>query len=201
MDPEQDEKSIAPGSLSPPCLPLPQAVSSDLTSLETEGDENSLFGRLWGGAGHGAVLQLQPQPPPCTHLSPPRDPGDRPGSADCSTSSALFSGSLARASGILPFLPAWPALQNQKDLTFRDHQGQTAIYHPPPKKKIGGSDFSGHPSKLRAEPWASDPRIIYLPWSPSQKVVQLPSPPPGPPLLKPLPCTQVTPWQSQPRSG
>lgn len=76
---EQDEESTAPSSPSPsPCLPLPQAVSSDLTSLEAEGDENSLFGRLRGGAGRSAALQLQPGlpaaslgPTPCTHLSRP----------------------------------------------------------------------------------------------------------------------------------
>lgn len=35
--------------------------------------------------------------------------------------------------------------------------------------------FSGHPSKLKAEAWASDPRTVHPPRSPSQKVALLPS--------------------------
>lgn len=57
-----------------PSLPRPQALSSDLTSLEAEGEENSLFGRSGGGAGRSNALQLQPAsaasgvPPP--HICP-----------------------------------------------------------------------------------------------------------------------------------
>lgn len=77
----QDEESTASSSLSPsPCLPLLQAVRSDLTSLEAEGDENSLFGRLWEGRGAVMGSSRLPglpagslSPAPSTHLSqPPR---------------------------------------------------------------------------------------------------------------------------------
>lgn len=108
-----------------------------------------------------------PPPTPPAHISPAQDPGDHPGSADSSTSSAVLWLQLLES---LPLLPAWPALQNQKDLASRHHQGQTAIY---PEK---GSKFSGHPNKLKAEPWALDPRIIYLPRSPSQRWLCCPAP-------------------------
>lgn len=144
-------------SLKPPGVllapPLPQALSSDLTSLEAAGDENSLFGRSVGRGGAEHVLQLQPGlraasagPTPCTHLSRPRTLEllqAQLTSVPPWPSSVLLWLQLLEA---LPFLPAWPTLQNQEDLAFRDHQGQTAIC---PGK---GSDLSGHPSKLKAEP-------------------------------------------------
>lgn len=62
------------------------------------------------------MLQLLPGlpaaslgPTPCTHPSRPEDPGDRPGSADCRTSSALFGGSLAPAPGIPTLSPGLPS--------------------------------------------------------------------------------------------
>ena len=127
-------EALAPSSLvSLSRLPLPQALGSDLTSLEAEGDENSLFGRSWGGAGQSmcsSCSQASQQPwrvPPLAYISPARDPGDPPGPADFCTSLALFSASLAPAPGNLPFLPGWPALQTQEDLAFGDYQSQTAI--------------------------------------------------------------------------
>lgn len=65
------------------------------------------------GEGRGAALrsscsQASQQPhwvPPPAHISPAPDPGDHPGSADGSTSSSLFSGSLAPALGIPTLSP------------------------------------------------------------------------------------------------
>ena len=109
------------------------AISFSRESSWTGDDENSLFGRSWGGAGQSmcsSCSQASQQPwrvPPLAYISPARDPGDPPGPADFCTSLALFSASLAPAPGNLPFLPGWPALQTQEDLAFRDYQSQTAI--------------------------------------------------------------------------
>lgn len=122
---------LLPASLPP--LPQPQALSSDLTSLEAEGEENSLFGRSGGGAGQSNALQLQPGlraapvGPTPAHICP------APGSWRCSRPGGVwrflspFNASLAPAPGSSTLPPSLAALQSQKDLAFRDHWSQTAI--------------------------------------------------------------------------
>lgn len=86
-----------------------------------------LAGHGQGRGGAAAPAAARPQGSlggshPCPP-APPRDPGEPPGPADFRTPLVFL---WLRLLETLPFLPAWPALQNQKDLAFGEHQGQTA---------------------------------------------------------------------------